>query len=493
MASMLNNGDGGGVKRGSDGGTNSRNDRGRGPSSEETGTSDFLRRHKIPDTPSLSTLPEDIRNMEPDIIIGSPTVVGLLESRCEEWLETIQVAVSYVNSARLVPDDASVFELPLEEIYFWKKRSVYLEPISNQANDRNGHIQWTIRVLGMLSSTRGEKLRESCAALRRLAVEANWNMKYLSILEKPFNALAKGPLSSVYTSIPGMVKTLKMVASSSRFYNSVERIEKLLERITLALCTHAVLETNPSFLIKHEVFESVHPKADDDKAQANNIAPNQFSDKRPIEEPFVTLTRVIETMNKWHVCIAPLHFNIKDKIEFCEGDGVAGNADGKSDETKSTKAAKGNAWDQLNFFRLLVRCDYVKSRCEELRDVFQKLMFYRDDYDFSTLRVNTDESSEKTIQNRRQIVHSILYTLNACTKKRVRPRIGVFPASVEYVFEPRNYSRWSNTLKEIMYLLLKLDSESGSENGGDDKNSAAQGSSNEDDEYLMKKLEAVEF
>ena len=89
-------------------------------------------------------------------------------------------------------------------------------------------------------------------------------------------------------------------------------------------------------------------------------------------------------MDKWHVCIAPLHFNIKDKIEFCEGDEVAGNADGKSDETKSVKAAKGNAWDQLNFFRLLVRCDYVKSRCEELRDVFQKLMFYRDDYDFST-------------------------------------------------------------------------------------------------------------
>ena len=157
------------------------------------------------------------------------------------------------------------------------------------------------------------------------------------------------------------------------------------------------------------------------------------------------------------------------------------------------KAAKGNAWDQLNFFRLLARCDYVKTRCEELRDVFQKLLFYRDDYDFSTLRVNTDEDSEETIQNRRQIVHSILYTLNACTKKRVRPRIGVFPATVEYVFEPRNYSRWSNTLKEIMHLLLKLDNEGGSENGGDDSNSAAPGSSNEDDEYLMKKLEAVEF
>ena len=370
MASILNTGDGFGVKRGSDGGDSSRNDKGK-----EAGSSDFLRRHKIPDTPSLSTLPEDIRNMEPDIIIGSPTVVGLLESRCEEWLETIQVAVSYVNSARLVPDDASVFELPLEEIYFWKKRSVYLEPISNGANDRNGHVQWTIRVLGMLSSIQGEKLRESCAAIRRLAVEANWNMKYLSILEKPFNALAKGPLSSVYTSIPGMVKTLKMVASSSRFYNSVERIEKLLERITLALCTHAVLETNPSFLIKHEVFELVHPKADDDKAQTNNSIPSERSDERPVEEPFVTLTRVIETMDKWHVCIAPLHFNIKDKIEFCEGDEVAGNADGKSDETKSVKAAKGNAWDQLNFFRLLARCDYVKRDAKSFAMYFKSCCF----------------------------------------------------------------------------------------------------------------------
>ena len=104
----------------------------------------------------------------------------------------------------------------MEEIYFWKKRSIYLTPLSKEANQKNGDVQWTIRVLSMISSTSGEKLREACASLRRLSVEATWNSKYLTILEKPFKALAKGPLKNVYTSIPGMVKTLKMVAASSQ-------------------------------------------------------------------------------------------------------------------------------------------------------------------------------------------------------------------------------------------------------------------------------------
>ena len=96
------------------------------------------------DTPSLSTLPEDIRNMDSRSLLVLQTVVGLLESRCEEWLETVQ-ALSYVNSARLVPDDAFRVELPLEEIYFEKALSL-LEPISNGANDRNGqsgqYVYW---------------------------------------------------------------------------------------------------------------------------------------------------------------------------------------------------------------------------------------------------------------------------------------------------------------------------------------------------------------
>ena len=84
---------------------------------------------------------------------------------------------------------ASVFELPLEEINFWKKRSLYLTPLSTHANQKNSDVQWTIRVLSLVSSTPGEKLRESCASLRRLSVEATWNR--FKALVDPFLASVK--------------------------------------------------------------------------------------------------------------------------------------------------------------------------------------------------------------------------------------------------------------------------------------------------------------
>ena len=455
----------------------------------------------VPPTPTLSTLPNDLKEMEPDIVIGSPNLMQVLETYCVGWLETIQVAISYVNSARLVPDNASVFELPLEEINFWKKRSLYLTPLSNHANQKNSDVQWTIRVLSLVSSTPGEKLREACASLRRLSVEATWNSKYLTILEKPFKALAIGPLRSVYTSIPGMVKTLKMVAASSRFYNSVERIEKLLERITLALCTHSVLETNPSVLIRHEMYALVCPKQN---GENNN--------NRPTEDPFVTLTRVIETLEKWHLCIAPLKLNFVDKIDFGEeegnenGDKMATNSNSSgnrktsdsgsdipSTKTRTLKMKKknGNAWDELNTFRLFVHSEYIKERCEELRDIFQKIQFYKDDYDTSTLAVNTNGDGVEVIKKRREIIHSILQILNECTKKRVRPRIGVLPASVEYIFEPRNNSKWNHTKNEIIYFLRQLDEVSNSGN----KPLTSLGSKYDDDvdEYLVNKLDKVDF
>ena len=481
--------------------------------------------NNIPPTPTLTKLPSDLPNTEADIVIGSPNLIQVLETYCKDWLETIQVAVSYVTSARLVPDDASVFELPLEEIYFWKKRSIYLTPLSKEANQKNGDVQWTIRVLSMISSTSGEKLREACASLRRLSVEATWNSKYLTILEKPFKALAKGPLKNVYTSIPGMVKTLKMVAASSRFYNSVERIEKLLERITLALCTHSVLETNPSFLMKHEMYELVHPNYNNSNNNNKNNGKknnNNNDNERPIEDPFVTLTRVIETLNKWHVCISPLHTNLADKVDIEDFKTMMKNNNDYSsknqkddDNNKKKKKKKGkkkaseNAWDELNIIRLFSHSEYIKSRCEELRDLFQKLRFYKDDYDTSSLSVNTNGDHMDVIMKRREIIHSILYTLNECTKKRVRPRIGVLPASVEYIFEPRNYSKWEKTRNEMMYFSLQLDKVS-KNNSSEDRNnnnrnssssSSSSSKSNENapptyddaDTYLSKKLDQIDF
>lgn len=60
--------------------------------------------------------------------------------------------------------------------------------------------------------------------VKRLHTESSWNAKYLNILRKPFSTLATGGMRQVNTCIGGMVNTLKMVWSSSRFYNTPYRM-----------------------------------------------------------------------------------------------------------------------------------------------------------------------------------------------------------------------------------------------------------------------------
>jgi hypothetical protein len=92
-------------------------------------------------------------------------------------------------------------------------------------------------------------LQNVCAHVKRRHAEAKWNAKYLSILRAPFATIAKvdralddrddaerselgadddgervvDALRAVHRCIPAMVKTLRMIWASSRYYSKVDQ------------------------------------------------------------------------------------------------------------------------------------------------------------------------------------------------------------------------------------------------------------------------------
>ena len=377
----------------------------------------------MPPTLVLDPLPSGIEMIEPDVAVSDHELIRQLEQCCVEWISTIQVSTKYIQAAKLVPDNASVCELPLEEVYFWQKRARYLEPLSQATHNKAGHIQWSIRVLSLTSSAKGEELRSAATSLRKLSNEATWNSKYLTILEKPFKTLASGSLKAIYTTIPGMSKTLKMVAQSSRFYSSVDRIEKLVERVTLALCVRGVQEANPSKLMRHYRFAKDFPVYMP-AVQGIEVSEGHAEDE---ETPFDTLTRVMDTMERWNMCLT---------VQSAQQD----PAGGRAGKPKSS-------WDALNREVLLERVDYIKLRCEEIRQIFHSVEL--------CVRLLADSPSERK-DGKTIAISGILQMLDLCSKKRVRPRVGVLPANVEYIFEPRCSSKWDNTLADIMKSMASL-------------------------------------
>ena len=176
---------------------------------------------------------------------------------------------------RQIPSDAPAVALPLAEVKYWKLTFRHLQHLDDQS--RSQVIDTLLGAQGEpLASEDGDKQIAAAAArlavtltefddtrrqLKRMCSQALWNLKYFKILEKPFSSIAdvsvsgedgrghsdaqaaaSSPPSSSASGlqrlsiiVPSLPKTLKMVAASSRFYNSRERLQPLLRRISQAL------------------------------------------------------------------------------------------------------------------------------------------------------------------------------------------------------------------------------------------------------------------
>lgn len=366
----------------------------------------------------LPTLPAYVHGLEPEVAVSSVEVIKDVEHFCKCWVEIIKTAIADIELSSAVHVTAGVCELPLEEVFFWKRRHSYLAPLGVAAGDKNGQVQWALRVISLISSSIGAQFRQSVMKLHRLFTEAKWNHKYLIILEKPFQILASGDMFAQLTILPGMSKTLKMIAQSSQFYNSLEHIENLVERVTLALCVHTVNKCNPSTLLRHGIFAVC-------LSGARYVSSEVSSSDEALENPLDALDSGIQLMERWCDCL--LH----------------------KEPRNVSIALPDSCWPKLDFQRLVERPMYICDRCKDVHKILYSVKrFYHILEAKPSSLVETPEF---------EVLVQVVSDLNECSKQRVLPRIGVLPTGTEFIFEPRFSRRWESRRASLFERLAQLD------------------------------------
>ena len=329
------------------------------------------------------------------------SLVSELEEQARKWIDTIGAASKRVVSAPSVNTGAVVEELPLAELHFWHRRTKQLEPLSKQAE--TAFMKNVNKVLDAAGSEVGVKLRKAFAALRRLYIEAHWNAKYLKILEKPFTTLAEGDLRAVSVALPGMVRTLKMVAQSSRFYSSLDRVEALMDRVTLALCVRVASFGDPGVLVANQ-------------AEAIEI-----------------METIESVLGQWQKNVLPATDSI-----------TASTRNNGSTTRDASLGARRSSWNDMNFERILERPSYIRERCTELRVLFVKLAKIRKEIKVHSCKLSK-ERKESMLKTSRSITASLL----KAAAKRAHPRVGILSTAAEGIFEPRCQGRWKQAYKSL--------------------------------------------
>ena len=292
----------------------------------------------------LKRVPGDIKKLEPSIVVTMPGFVQQLEACSTEWISELKLVVQLVDSAKVIPDQAKVLELPLEEVYFWRYRVQSLQPLAEQVSDSSGEVQWMIKVLSLATSDFAEALTKAIRQLQTRFSEASWNYKYLRILEKPFTVLASGRLYSVSTCVRSMGRTIKMIARSSKFYNTRMKIESLIDRVTLALCIIVATQCNPSNLLCHGSYDRYF-------GGRVRFTHTVSEARKAIEHPTHILTSGIDVLSHW--CDV-----LEEKSQGALSSGIDSMCP---------------LWKTLNLTLLLHYPKYICCRCEELLRYFDRL------------------------------------------------------------------------------------------------------------------------
>lgn len=155
------------------------------------------------------------------------------------YVETTNAGSSDVNNI-LQDEDAIEDEGPMGVLEYWRRRMQRIMNITEQI--KLSDMKDVFLVLHRASKSVHEDLRQRLHNLLRLwkqvdiriteAVnEAKDNAKSLSTLEKFLISLYNWTPSTIINTLPALIKSIKMIHSIARYYNTNERMTGLLGEV----------------------------------------------------------------------------------------------------------------------------------------------------------------------------------------------------------------------------------------------------------------------
>ncbi|GMI05338.1 hypothetical protein TrVE_jg1168 [Triparma verrucosa] len=151
--------------------------------------------------------------------------VQQLESIAIHWTRQIKEVVNNHDNAY----NAEISG-PIEEISFWRSRTIDLSGISEQLHRPD--VKKVISVLEAAKSsylgpfvTLSERIREG-------SMEAENNLKFLELITEPCQKLAEAEPKNIPEILPSLLHCIRMISTLSKFYNTEDRLTGLLRKIS---------------------------------------------------------------------------------------------------------------------------------------------------------------------------------------------------------------------------------------------------------------------
>ncbi|ORZ33974.1 dynein heavy chain and region D6 of dynein motor-domain-containing protein [Catenaria anguillulae PL171] len=160
-----------------------------------------------------------------DKLTENKDVIQRLESLLVHWTRQIKDVINNQNTT-----ETSETSGPLDEVAFWRRRCDDLSGIRDQI--LRPEVQQITAVLEAAKSSYLDQFNRLSLLIQEGSMQAQDNLKFLSLLTPCCEDLAKSEPRSVATILPKLLMIIRLIWANSRFYNTKERITSLLRKIS---------------------------------------------------------------------------------------------------------------------------------------------------------------------------------------------------------------------------------------------------------------------
>ena len=194
-------------------------------------------------------IPQESLDGDVHVLSSDKDLTQRLETTMIHWTRQIK---EVVNNQDIF--DGSV-EGPLDEIQFWRNRTIDLSGISDQL-EKHG-VQRIVQVLGVAKSSYLAPFMTLSALITRGTAEAKNNLKFLDTLTDPCLALSNATPQEVPELIPPILNRIRMIWNISEYYNTHERVTSLLRKISNEIIARCCASIHLEQIFNEDVFEAM--------------------------------------------------------------------------------------------------------------------------------------------------------------------------------------------------------------------------------------------
>jgi dynein heavy chain len=191
---------------------------------------------------------EDLSHV--DAAAHEKDLVQRLESTLIHWTRQIKDVVNRQDDGEHAEDVG-----PLAEIQFWRSRTINLGGISEQLG-RDG-VRQIAAVLEVAKSSYLDPFLKLSHLIQEGTTEAVDNLRFLEKLQEPCERLAAAEPQQIPTILPVILNYIRLIWSTSRFYNTPDKLTGLLRKVSSEIITRCCAKISLEQIFGGDVLASI--------------------------------------------------------------------------------------------------------------------------------------------------------------------------------------------------------------------------------------------